>query len=71
MQQTFGDAENLGQCKQTRSELFLAEMEQALPWTPLLALIELHFPSLGRPGRQPYPRWPRCCPFTSFGSGMH
>lgn len=55
MQLTFGDAEDLGQRKQTRRELFLAEMEQVVPWQGLLALIEPHYPTLGRPGRQPYP----------------
>ncbi len=55
MQLTFGDAESLGQRKQTRRELFLAEMEQVVPWKSLLALIEPHYPKLGRPGRQPYP----------------
>jgi IS5 family transposase len=55
MQLTFGDAEGLGQRKRTRREVFLAEMEQVVPWTALLALIEPHYPTLGRPGRQPYP----------------
>ena len=55
MQLTFGDAETLGQRKRTRREIFLAEMEQVVPWQALLALIEPHYPKLGRPGRQPYP----------------
>ena len=55
MQLTFGDAEGLGQRKRTRKEIFLAEMEQVVPWQALLALIEPHYPKLGRPGRQPYP----------------
>lgn len=55
MQLTFGDAEGLGQRKQTRREIFLAEMEQVVPWKSLLALIEPHYPKHGRPGRQPYP----------------
>ena len=55
MQLTFGDAEGLGKRKQTRRELFLAEMDHVVPWKPLLALIEPHYPKLGRPGRQPYP----------------
>jgi IS5 family transposase len=41
--------------KQTRREKFLAEMEQAVPWTALLAVIEPHYPKAGRRGRQPYP----------------
>ena len=55
MQLTFGDAEGLGQRKQTRRELFLAEMDQVVPWTALLKLIAPHYPTMGRPGRQPYP----------------
>ena len=55
MQLSFGDAEGLGQRKRTRREVFLAEMEQVVPWKALLALIEPHYPKLGRPGRQPYP----------------
>lgn len=55
MQLTFGDAEDLGQRKRTRCELFLAEMEQVVPWKALLGLIEPHYPKPGRPGRQPYP----------------
>ena len=55
MQLTFGDAEDLGQRKRTRREVFLAEMDQVVPWPALLKLIEPHYPRLGRPGRQPYP----------------
>ena len=55
MQLTFGDAEDLGQRKRTRREVFLAEMNQVVPWPALLKLIEPHYPKLGRPGRQPYP----------------
>ena len=55
MQLTFGDGEGLGQCKRTRREVFLAEMDQVVPWKALLALIEPHYPKMGRPGRQPYP----------------
>ncbi|MEQ7825429.1 IS5 family transposase [Xanthomonas hortorum pv. hederae] len=54
MQLTFGDAEGLGKRKQTRREIFLAEMEQVVPWQHLLGLIEPHYPVSGRPGRQPY-----------------
>ncbi|UKR53540.1 IS5 family transposase [Xanthomonas fragariae] len=54
MQLTFGDAEGLGKRKQTRREIFLAEMEQVVPWQRLLALIAPHYPASGRPGRQPY-----------------
>ncbi|ABJ89848.1 IS1479 transposase [Xanthomonas oryzae pv. oryzae KACC 10331] len=51
MQLTFGDAEGLGKRKQTRREIFLAEMERIVPWKRLLALIEPHYPVSGRPGR--------------------
>ncbi|WP_349420032.1 IS5 family transposase [Xanthomonas citri pv. anacardii] len=54
MQLTFGDAEGLGKRKQTRREIFLAEMEQVVPWQQLLALIAPHYPVSGRPSRQPY-----------------
>ncbi|OLK05467.1 transposase, partial [Xanthomonas oryzae pv. oryzae] len=54
MQLTFGDAEGLGKRKQTRREIFLAEMERIVPWKRLLALIEPHYPVSGRPARQPY-----------------
>ncbi|MDR7194465.1 IS5 family transposase [Luteimonas terrae] len=54
MQLSFGDAEDLGQRKRTRREVFLAEMEQVVPWPALLALIEPHYPKMGRSGGQPY-----------------
>ena len=54
MQLTFGDAEGLGTRKQTRREIFLAEMEQVVPWQQLLGLVAPHYPVSGRPGRQPY-----------------
>lgn len=54
MQLTFGDAEDLGQRKQTRREVFLGQMDQVVPWKALLSLIEPHYPKAGRPGRQPY-----------------
>ncbi len=54
MQLTFGDAEGMGARKRTLREIFLAEMEQVVPWKALLALIEPHYPTMGRPGRQPY-----------------
>lgn len=53
-QLTFGDAEYLGKRKRTRREVFLAEMEQVIPWEVLLALIEPVYPKAGR-GRRPYP----------------
>lgn len=53
-QMSFGDAEYAGKRKQTRREVFLAEMEQVVPWQPLLGLIEPFYPEAGR-GRHPYP----------------
>ncbi|WP_239666979.1 IS5 family transposase [Stenotrophomonas maltophilia] len=54
MQLTFGDAEQQGRRKRTRREVFLAELEQVVPWKVLPKLIEPHYPTTGRPGRQPY-----------------
>ncbi|KGU50778.1 transposase [Xanthomonas phaseoli pv. phaseoli] len=54
MQLTFGDAEALGKRKQSRREIFLAEMEQVVPCQQLLGLIAPHYPVSGRSGRQPY-----------------
>jgi len=53
-QMSFGDAEYAGKRKQTRREVFLAEMEQVVPWKSLLNLIEPLYPIAGR-GRHPYP----------------
>lgn len=53
IQLTFGDAEGLGKRK-TRREIFLAEMEQVVPWKALLAHIEPRYPRSGRVGRPPY-----------------
>lgn len=55
MQLSFADAEHTGKRKRTRREIFLAEMEQVVPWNALLKLIAPHYPKMGRPGRQPYP----------------
>ena len=39
--------------KQTRRELFLAEMDTVVPWGRLLALIVPHYPKAGRKGGRP------------------
>ena len=39
--------------KQTRRELFLAEMDAVVPWGRLLALIESHYPKAGPKGGRP------------------
>lgn len=53
-QLSFGDAEYVSKRKQTRREVFLAEMEQIIPWHSLLSLIEPLYPVAGN-GRPPYP----------------
>ena len=42
--------------KQTRRELFLAKMDEVVPWRRLLALIAPHYPKAGpKGGRPPLP----------------
>ena len=53
-QMSFGDSEYASKRKRTRRETFLAEMEQVIPWTILLNLIEPVYPRAGN-GRPPYP----------------
>lgn len=53
-QLSFADAEYAGKRKQTRKELFLIEMDQVVPWSGLIALIEPHYPK-GEGGRPAYP----------------
>jgi IS5 family transposase len=53
-QMRFSDFEYAGRRKQTRRERFLAEMDQVVPWTGLLGLIEPFYPKAGG-GRKPYP----------------
>jgi IS5 family transposase len=52
-QLSFSDAEYGSKRKQTRREVFLGEMERAVPWRELEALIEPHYPKAGG-GRPPY-----------------
>ena len=47
-QMSFGDAEYAGKRKKTRREIFLDEMDQVVPWTSLLALVEPCYPMAGR-----------------------
>ncbi len=47
-QMSFSDFEYAGERKQTRRERFLAEMDQVVPWTGLLGLIEPGVLSQGR-----------------------
>jgi IS5 family transposase len=52
-QLSFSDAEYSKKRKRTRREVFLAEMDRAVPWSKLEALIEPHYPKAGG-GRPPY-----------------
>ena len=57
-QLTFGDAEYAGKGKTTRREVFLAEMDQVVPWKSLLGLIEPFYPR--RVAAASPTRWRRC-----------
>jgi len=46
--------------KPTRRERFLGEMDRVIPWSKLLAEIEEHYPTSGRPARP-----------TAVGAGTH
>ncbi|MFZ6690873.1 IS5 family transposase [Undibacterium sp. SXout20W] len=50
---SFAEAEYAKKKKQTRRELFLAKMEQVVPWARLMEVIEPHYPKSGRRGRPP------------------
>jgi len=52
MQLTFGEAE--GQRKRTRRGIFLADIDQVVPWKALLKLIEPHYPKMGRQVEHPF-----------------
>lgn len=52
-QMTFASLVFEGKKKQTRRERFLSEMDVVVPWAALLSVIEPHYPSKGRRGRQP------------------
>ena len=51
-QTTFAQSEFATKKKQTRRERFLGEMEKAVPWQRLVALIEPFYPK-GKRGRPP------------------
>jgi IS5 family transposase len=53
-QTTFASAAWEKKGKVTRRERFLGEMDQVIPWTSILALIEPHYPKAGN-GTQPMP----------------
>ena len=52
----FSDYEQATAKKRTKKEKFLAEMDQVVPWQPLLDLIEPIYPKVSsKGGRPPYP----------------
>src|SRR5579863_5978900 len=53
-QRTFASVAWERKGKVTRRERFLGEMDAVIPWTPILALIEPHYPKAGN-GTQPMP----------------
>ena len=54
LQQTsFSQAEYNAKKKLTRRDLFLAKMEQVVPWSRLIAVVEPHYPKSGKRGRPP------------------
>ncbi len=52
-QGSFAQAEYARKKKQTRRDLFLAQMQTVVPWARLIAVIEPHYPKSGKRGRQP------------------
>lgn len=54
-QLSFADFEYTRKKRLTRRERFLAEMVKTIPWLDLLAVIEPHYPTTDRSGRQPMP----------------
>ena len=55
MQQiSFEDATYLNRSRKTRKQKFLEEMDKAMPWKRMVAVIEPHYPK-GERGRRPFP----------------
>ena len=52
-QLSFAELDYQTKKRQTRREIFLAEMERVVPWRALLAVLEPHYPTTGRRGRPP------------------
>ena len=50
---SFSQAEYEKKKKRTRREVFLEKMEQVVPWSRLMEVIEPHYPKSGRRGRPP------------------
>ena len=77
-QTTFASLTYQSKKKLTRRERFLAEMDQVVPWAELVVLIDPHYPTSGRRGRQPMPlesmlriyfmqQWYACLPSAQVG----
>lgn len=66
---SFSDFEYAGKRKQTRRERFLAEMEQVVPSSGLMALIEPLYPKAG--GGRSHTHWKQCCVSTCCKTGSH
>ena len=67
MTMTFANLAYENKKKRTRREKFLEEMDEVIPWTELLKLIEGHYPKAGN-GRQPMPL-ERMLGYTSYSNG--
>lgn len=52
-QMSFSQAEYGAKKKLTRRDIFLAKMEQVVPWSGLIAVVEPHYPRSGKRGRPP------------------
>jgi IS5 family transposase len=52
-QMSFAQVEYSAKKKLTRRDIFLAKMEQVVPWERLIAVVEPHYPKSGRRGRPP------------------
>ena len=54
---SFSQAEYGAKKKLTRRDIFLAKMEQVVPWSRLIRMVEPHYPKSGKRGRPPT-GWP-------------
>lgn len=52
-QMSFSEAEYSTKKKLTRRDIFLSRMEQVVPWSRLIAVVEPHYPKSGKRGRPP------------------
>ena len=52
-QQSFASLSYAAKKRKTRKELFLEQMEQCVPWSAFVAIIEPYYPKSGRRGGQP------------------